>query len=318
MHIAICIATFHRPDLLRKLLTGLCRLEFQKASRPEVEVIVVDNDPLGSANDVCQTVSLPFATRYVIEPRRGIAHARNRIIQEVREAEFLAFIDDDEVPSPQWLDELLWTQREYGADVVAGPVLPEFLGDVPSWIKQGGFFDRPDLPTGAVLEKCGAGNVLVSQRIFTRVPGFDERFQLTGGEDTHFFLRARQAGYAIVWSHEAIARESIPHERANLSWILRRAYQTGNCWALCESSLDGRLRVRALRFVKSWAYVAKGLATALASSLVGRAALARSLQAVCVGVGMLAGMAGRRYLAYQGVNAGVDTKTGVCNDQSQS
>ena len=318
MRVVICIATYRRPALLQRLLTGLSHLAFPKTQTPDIAVVVVDNEPLGSGRDICHNAQLPFAIKYVIEPRRGIAHARNRSVQEAGDPEFLVFIDDDEVPSPQWLDELLWTQREYQADVVAGPVQPEFVRDVPLWIKQGGFFDRPALPTGTVLEKCGAGNVLVSRRVFTRVPGFDERFQLTGGEDTHFFLRVRQAGYLIVWSQEAIARESIPHERANLPWILRRAYQTGNCWTLCESSLDPRLRVRALRFIKSWAYVAKGLAAAAASSLVGRAALARSLQAVCVGLGMLAGMTGRRYLAYQGVNAGSDTDTRRCNGESQS
>lgn len=298
MRVAICIGTFRRPDLLQKLLAGLSHLAFEKMPPPELEVIVVDNDPLGSAGAVCKSAALPYALKYAIEPRRGIASARNCAVREAGSADFLAFIDDDEVPSPRWLDELIWTQSKYQADVVAGPVQPQFIGDVPLWIRSGGFFDRPDLPTGAPLDKCGAGNTLVSRRVFARVPGFDERFQLTGGEDTHFFLRVRRAGFSIVGSRFAVAHEAITVSRANLRWILHRGYQTGNSWVLCELALDGGWRVRIARFCKASVHVLHGVASALPSIFQGKAALGRSLRKVCWGAGMLAGLCGRRYLAY--------------------
>src|SRR5208282_5349810 len=146
----------------------------------------------------------------------------------------------------------------------------------PEWIKKSGLFNRPSFPTGFSLDKCGAGNVLVKREVFPSVPAFDDRFNLSGGEDTHFFLRVRKAGHSIVWSQEAVVHESIPNERANFAWILRRSYQCGNSWPLCESSLDGRLRVRVVRFFKAWAYVAKGAAGALVSLFIGKAALAHS------------------------------------------
>ena len=43
-----------------------------------------------------------------------------------RHAQYIAFIDNDEAPSPAWLDELLAGLAEYDAGVVAGPVLPMF------------------------------------------------------------------------------------------------------------------------------------------------------------------------------------------------
>jgi GT2 family glycosyltransferase len=299
MRVAICIGTFRRPDLLRELLIGLSRLAFQKTPTPEIEVIVVDNDSLGSAREICQTAQLPFAVKYAIEPRRGIAHVRNRAVQEAGASTFLAFIDDDEIPCPAWLDELLWVQHEYHSDVVAGPVQPEYVGEVPIWIKRGGFFDRPESPSGTLLEKCGAGNALVSHRVFTRVPGFDERFQLTGGEDTHFFLRVRKAGFSIVWSQAAVAHEAVTVDRANLRWILHRGFQSGNSWVMCELFLDGRRRVRVARFCKAAAYLLNGLATAPASLLFGKVAFAKSLRKAWWGAGMLAGLFGRRYLAYE-------------------
>ena len=204
MHVAICIATFKRPRLLQKLLNGIAELKFHKVGIPEITIVVVDNDAAATARDVCSAAILPWRLKYVIEPKRGIAEARNRGLREIGAAGFVAFIDDDEVPANAWLDELLLTQANFHADVVAGPVCRAFADDVPGWIRRANFFDRPAHLTGELLPCCSTGNVLVVRSVFDRVGGFDDRFQLTGGEDIHFFTRVRRAGFNIVWSQEAV------------------------------------------------------------------------------------------------------------------
>src|SRR5215470_1390074 len=141
IRVAICIATLKRPDQLRVLVDGIAQLTFSKVHTPEIRIVVVDNDELASASEVCKTVSIPWSITYAVEPRRGITYARNRAITEAGSVDFVAFIDDDEVPSPNWLDELLWAQAEFAADVVSGPVVPRFSPDVSDWVKRGGFFD---------------------------------------------------------------------------------------------------------------------------------------------------------------------------------
>ena len=76
MSIAICIATYKRPELLRELLIGLSRLIFFKEPAPQIQIIVVDNDPLRSAEPVCAAVPLPWPIKYFLEERRGITHVR--------------------------------------------------------------------------------------------------------------------------------------------------------------------------------------------------------------------------------------------------
>jgi succinoglycan biosynthesis protein ExoM len=308
MRIAICIGTYKRCELLGELLAGISRLTFSKEPAPQIEIVVVDNDPSKTAQNVCAAVELRWPVKYVAEERRGITFVRNRAVQEAGDVDFIAFIDDDEMPTPQWLDELLSTQRRFGADVVSGPVVPKFAPGVAEWVKASDLFHRPSFPTGHSLDKCFAGNVLVRREVFLLVPAFDDRFKLSGGEDTQFFLRVRKTGHSIVWSQEAAVHESVPKERANFAWILRRGYQSGNSWPLCESTLDDRLRVRVVRFLKAWVYVAKGAAGALVSLFMGRAALARSLRTVCVGLGMLAGLSGQRFLAYQSAGDGPAAK----------
>ena len=299
VRVAICIGTFRRRELLRETLAGLARLTFRKVAAPEIEIIVVDNDSSGSAKEICEMATLPYAIRYMAEPKRGIVHVRNRALVEASAANFIAFLDDDEVPSEAWLDELLATQARFGADVVSGPVLPSYAPGIAGWVKRGGFFDRPKCETGKPLEFCSTNNALMRNEVLGRVPRFDDRFQLTGGEDTQFFLRVQHAGCKIIWSQEAIVHETVPNERATFEWILRRGYQSGNSWVLSEMSLDGGLRIRALRFLKGFTHLLVGLTGALICMCLGKAAFTRALRKACLGAGMLTGLAGSKFLAYQ-------------------
>jgi succinoglycan biosynthesis protein ExoM len=301
--VAICITTFRRRELLRQLLEGISHLNFVKMPKPDILIVVVDNDVARGAADVCDSVALPWPAKYVVEPRRGIAQARNRAILEAEDPDFLAFLDDDEAPTPPWLDELLWTQACFDGDVVCGPVLPRFSSSVPEWVKAGRFFSKQVFATGQSLESCSTANVLISRRVIASVYAFDERFGLTGGEDTHFFLRVRKAGFNIICSGGAVVYETVPTSRASLKWLLRRAYQSGNSWVLCESTVDHRLTSRISRLVKASVRILQGVIAVCIAPIFGKAALAQALSNLFLGVGMIAALAGWSFEAYQSAAA---------------
>ena len=313
IRVAICISTFRRQKLLRELLLGIGKLSFRRISAPELEIVVVDTpDESGSALEVCKSVSLPWPIHYVVEPQRGLTYARNRAIAEAGAVDFIAFIDDDEVPSPQWLDELLWTQAEFDADIVSGPVSPTYAPEVADWIKAGEFFASPPKTTGSACRTCATHNALVATHVFKRVSGFDDTFTLSGAEDTDFSLRASQAGFKIVWSQEAVVFEYTSAKRGTVGWILLREYQTGNGWVFCESVIDGSARSRFARFLKACGHVAIGSAGAIWSLLrVDRAAVVRALQRASKGTGMLSALAGRRFLAYQNPDVNQERRMAV-------
>ena len=198
LKVGICIATYRRPDGLRALLDGLTRLVFPSGTMPEISVVVVDNDPSGTARGICEAIStgFPFPLMYLIEQKPGISSARNRGIDAVvREVDVIAMIDDDEVPDPTWLDELILARASYGAHIILGRVCPLFPSDAPRWIVEGGFFQSVPARTGSTTRAGGAGNCLMDARLF-REDGlrFDERYAQTGGEDSHLFWRAWQRG----------------------------------------------------------------------------------------------------------------------------
>lgn len=305
MQVAICICTFKRRDLLAKLLQGVSELTFSKVSAPEITVVVVDNDATRSAADICSDAPQRWPIKYAVEPRRNMASVRNRAVLEAGNVDFIALLDDDEVPTPQWLDELISTRAQFQADVVSGPVTPLFSADAPQWITAGGFFDRPRFETGHIMDKCSTNNVLVRREVFARAQHFEETMQLTGVEDTHFFMRVKQAGYKIVWANEALVFESIPSARANLRWLLARGYRLGNTWVLCELSLDKRVRTRVVRSLKATAWIARGLAAVAISPFTGKAAAVRGLRNALYGIGEITALAGQKYQEYK--SAGTDS-----------
>jgi succinoglycan biosynthesis protein ExoM len=165
----LCIPTYCRPQGLRRLLAGLERQIFVKCNCQDVEIVVIDNDSAGSAKEICASVgsSYRWQVTYLIESRRDISFVRNRAIDVVKEAgaELMAFIDDDEVPTENWLDEFLFIQEMYDADMAFGPVVPYFDEPVPDWFIEGKFFDNPRYASGYPAYG-GTDNVLFRTRFF--------------------------------------------------------------------------------------------------------------------------------------------------------
>lgn len=303
MKVSVCVITYLRPQGLERLLSGLNRLDFEKSPVPQLDVVVVDNDPEGSAKPVCDRLAstLRWKVRYRLEPKRGISFARNAAVAEAGAgSDFVAFIDDDEVPEPSWLDELLHVQQRFEADVVSGPVLRDFESEVEPWVVRGGFFDDPRFRTGDAVEHPATNNVLIRSEIFAGLDEpFDARFALAGGEDTHFFLRLARDGRKMVWADDALVREWVPPSRARVAWILKRAFRRGNTWSICERELRPSMRVMGVRIAKGTARIALGALTLPVAAAMGRHSVVKSLQNMWFGAGNLAGLLGYRYQEYR-------------------
>ncbi len=236
-HISVCICTYKRPDLLRRLLGELASQE--TAGRFTYSIVVADNDSARSAETtVTDFASASVPIRYCVEPTQGIAFARNKVVASAT-GDFLAFIDDDEFPARDWLLNLFNTCMARNVDGVLGPVLRHFDETPPRWLVKSNFYKRPINPTGSEVHWQGArtGNVLIKTRILTPgEPAF--RTQFRSGEDQDFFRRKIEEGYAFSWCAEAVAYEVVPPSRWKRLYLLRKALLRGASASL-QPSCDG-------------------------------------------------------------------------------
>jgi succinoglycan biosynthesis protein ExoM len=227
-HISVCICTYRRPQLLRRLLIALLHQETDGLF--EYSVAVVDNDCDFSARTTVDDLSgsYPVTVSYVIEPCQNIAKARNRVAS-LATGDYVALIDDDEQPGERWLLELYYALRRFAVDGVLAPVLPRYERPPPKWVLKGRFFERPAPATGQILKwtQTRSGNALLCRAVFERSPDwFDPAFG-SGGEDRDFFKRKIAQGLVFAWTNEAAVHEWISPGRWDRGVLLRRALLRG-------------------------------------------------------------------------------------------
>jgi glycosyltransferase involved in cell wall biosynthesis len=284
-HIAVCICTFQRPDLLKRLLDGLAGQETD--GKFTYSALVVDNDQARSAEATVEDFrgSSPMEIQYCVEPRQNIATARNTAVQTAH-GDFIAFIDDDEFPTQRWLYTLFTTCQERAVDGVLGPVKPHFDVEPPRWVVSGGFYDRPSYPTGLVIDgkKGRTGNVLLKKSVFAAADAvFRPEFRT--GEDQDFFGRMIEKGHVFIWCHEALAYEVVPPIRWNRSFMLKRALLRG-----ATSRLQKRFGAREI--VTSLVAVPLYVLALVPALLLGQGKFMTYLISLCDHVGRLLAVVG--------------------------
>jgi glycosyltransferase involved in cell wall biosynthesis len=226
--ITVCICTYRRPDLLERLLAELAKQ--QTDGLFTFTCVVVDNDASASAQPVIERLRPTFSVSilYAQEPARNIALARNLAISLV-DGEFLAFIDDDEVPAKDWLMQLWRALHLYQSDAVLGPVRPYFDVQPPAWVVRSRICERPSQTTGSTLHwrQTRTGNVLMRFSLVVEDGIWFNPEYATGGEDVDFFRRAASAGKTFVWCEEGLVYELVPKARLHRRYYLKRALLQG-------------------------------------------------------------------------------------------
>lgn len=302
VRITIGVPTYRRPDDLRALLPMLAAQARELAALGyRVDVLVVDNDPAGSAAEV---VAAAPGARYVQEPSPGIAAVRNRALDETAGSELLAFIDDDERPHDGWLRHLVDTWEAERAAAVSGRVLAEYAGELDPWLRAGDFFVRRSLPTGSPIDVAATGNLLLDlDQVRACGVRFESSLGLGGGEDTLFSRSLTRAGHRMVWCDESAVVDQVPAERMTRNWVLTRAWSHGNGAVLTELRLTAapaaRLGIRVRGVLRGLLRVGGGAARwswGIATRSLRHQA--RGARALLRGAGMVGGACGLVYQEY--------------------
>lgn len=253
---SICIATYKRPLLLEKLLNSL--LLQNLPDEIELEIIVVDNDSEKSAKPSFEKFRSIEKIKfyYYSQPLKNISVTRNLAVDKAQ-GEYLLFIDDDEIASPNWIKFLVKTIKQYNVDGVFGRVISHFSENTQEWIKKSYIFNRPSPPTGTTAIFTRTGNCIIKSALLKNIPGpFDPSYGITGGEDTHLFGKLKRNGAKFINCYEAWVSEFQPPSRTQAIYLIKRAFFTGNLFTRRKlEASNNRISVRLYLAFKAFIYI---------------------------------------------------------------
>ncbi len=235
LKISVVIPTCHRNDLLAKCLDCLAP-GTQTLPADQYEVIVTDDGSQSTAEQMVRE-QYPWA-QWVAGPHRGPAANRNNGAKYAK-GEWLAFTDDDCLPSPTWLktyyesiseDCHVYEGKTTCAAGIASPL-----------------YDAPINLTGGNLWSC---NLMLRRSLFEQLGGFDATYEFNL-EDGDMRERLSRASYKSLFTQAEVdhpPRKARLGKTASQNWEAhihlwsKFAYPQPSCPALLLHIAKGHLR----------------------------------------------------------------------------
>lgn len=285
--VVICAYTFDRWD---DVLAAVASVANQTEAAAEI-VVVVDHNP-----DLHEALreALPDVT--VIENRhpRGLSGGKNTGIEAVS-GDLVAFLDDDAVAHPEWIEHLRRAYNDECIVGVGGTTLPLWESGRPRWFPEEfdwvvgcTFIGRDPGPVRNLL----GGNASFRREIFAAVGGFSSDMGRTqadsrplGCEETELCIRARQhrPEWMFVFESKALIWHRVPANRERFAYFRSRCFAEG--WSKAAVS---RLVGVADGLSTEWEYTVRillgGLIRRFGRALRGDLAALEHAFAICVGL----------------------------------
>jgi glucosyl-dolichyl phosphate glucuronosyltransferase len=223
----------------------------QRQTIPPREVITVAdyNEELLERMQRC----LPGVTAIPNSAERGAGGARNTGVKAAA-GSIVAFLDDDAVAVPDWIEQLLGPISNPNTLGVGGEVAPEWLAPMPRWFPREfgwvlGCSYRGLPESTSSLRNLAAGNMAVRKDVFLELEGFREghgnvrcdvgrpehakrrRFvtRQSGCEETDFCIRALRRWPGSVWTYHPPMKiyHRVPAEHLSCKYFLARCNDEG-------------------------------------------------------------------------------------------
>ena len=128
------------------------------------------------------------------------------------------------------------------ASAAIGSVKASYPEGVPSSMEKAGIWDLYPGETGVQVRWGPAGNSIIRMSVVKAMGlTFDERFGVTGGEDTDFFYRMTLDGGRIVAAPLAEVLETVPAARMETSSLRMRHMRNGHTNAVVNLYRSSRV-----------------------------------------------------------------------------
>ncbi|HWU12416.1 MAG TPA: glycosyltransferase family 2 protein [Caulobacter sp.] len=244
--ISVVIVAYQSGPTLARCLEGLRVQTFD-----DFEILLVDNASSDGAPQAAAAAD-PAIRLLLPGANLGFAGGNNLAAREAR-GRWLAFLNPDAFPAPDWLEQLVAAARRR-PDVncftslqrdAAQPTLLDGTGDVMTLIGfpyRGGYHNPAPagVPEGEAFSACGAA-MLIDRMLFLQMGGFDERF-FCYCEDVDLGYRLRLIGEPTLLAPEAVVDHvgsastgvrsafSLFHGSRNRIWVYAKNTPTALLW----------------------------------------------------------------------------------------
>ncbi len=217
---SIIIPTCDRPEKLADCLGSVSRVDYP---RDRFEVIVIDDGSKISLQPVVACYFDQLRVTLLKQVNAGPAAARNAGAKRAN-GEFLAFIDDDCTPFPDWLQKLANRLTQIPDHAVGGRTLNALPENFYSTASQN-LIDAAYAyhnPVSGRASFFASNNLTVPVAHFRSIGGFDHTFKTS--EDRDFCDRWRHHGFQMTYAPEILIYHSHP---LNLYAFWRRHFNYG-------------------------------------------------------------------------------------------
>jgi glycosyltransferase involved in cell wall biosynthesis len=247
--ISAVICTHNRDQYLGAAIDSLLCQKFTG----DYEVLVIDNASSDRTREVVEARLSHPRLRYVHEAVLGLSVARNTGAKQAL-SPILAYLDDDAVASPQWLQVLHDAFQENEKLAIAGGKVTLLWSHgtvAPPWLSPGlaanlGAYDLGDSPlfiTRPGMTPRGL-NYSIRQAFLDQIGGFDVNLgrvgkNLLSNEELLMTERALELGWQVEYLPAAAAAHNVAPERVRRAWFLNRGWWQGisECY---REELSGR------------------------------------------------------------------------------
>ncbi|WP_273222485.1 glycosyltransferase [Geosporobacter ferrireducens] len=224
LKVSIVICTYNRAPFLKRTLESLKNLDYKN-----YEVVVVN----GPSTDETSLILEEYKDKVKIRnnPLANLSVSRNIGIKAAA-GDIVAFIDDDAIPEPEWLNDLVsyYTDDKVGGvgGKVFGPGGDHFQftnGIIDIWGEATALRDEEgnyNDPKGELFNIMMGTNCSFSRKALEEVGGFDEYYEYYHDE-SDVAVRVIKAGYIIkhhprAYIHHEFAKSHIRTNIYKLNW----------------------------------------------------------------------------------------------------
>ena len=215
----------------------------------EIELVLVSD----GAPEVRDAMSRDYGDRDDVvvgmtDENAGVSRSRN-LGAELSTGEIVAFIDDDGVAEPDWVEELLDGYERHDALAVGGRMTPEWVAGKPSFLPEEYYWLIGVTHRGFPEEECRVrntwgSNFSVRRDVFEELGGFDETLgrvadKQVQGEEPEFGARLyEEYGERMVYLPTACVAHKVFDYRTDRRWLLNRAFWQGYSKLVMDRLLD--------------------------------------------------------------------------------